>query len=72
MRLMLAVGALIGLTGMSACGNGVETLTPGLYTYTLTANPSAQSNPPLSVSTTVNVTVPPGIIVQPTIGPGPI
>jgi len=71
-RLMLAVGTLIGLTGMSACGNGVETLTPGIYTYTLTANPSAQSNPPLSVSTTVNVTVPPGIIVQPTIGPGPI
>jgi uncharacterized lipoprotein YmbA len=69
---MLAVFTFIALTGMSACGSGVETLTPGIYTYTLTAAPSVQSNPPVSASTTVNVTVPAGIVVQPTIGPGPI
>jgi hypothetical protein len=52
----------VGLTGIVACGSSPKTLTPGTYTYTLTA--SEQNNTSLSASTTVNVTVPPGIVVQ--------
>ncbi|MHB8304072.1 MAG: hypothetical protein ACYDC6_14830, partial [Acidobacteriaceae bacterium] len=63
-RLLLAVGMLIGLMGISACGSSPETLTPGSYTYTLNANAYDQNNTSLSASTTVNVTVPPGIVVQ--------
>lgn len=62
-RLLLAIGTLIGLTGISACG-GPETLTPGTYTYTLTANDPYDTNNPLSVSTTATVTVPPGIVIH--------
>jgi len=58
--LFLALAMLIGTTGIGACGSGPETLTPGTYTYTL--NASAQNYPTLSASTTVNVTVPPGIV----------
>jgi hypothetical protein len=69
-HLSLAVGMLIGLTGITACG-GPETLTPGTYSYTLTATQVALPLPPNpSVSTTATVTVPAGIVVQP--GPGPI
>lgn len=60
--LLLAVGMLIGLMGISACSAGPETLTPGVYTYTL--NASEENNTSFSASTTVQVTVPPGIDVQ--------
>ncbi len=62
-RLLLALCMLIALTGISACG-GPPTLTPGTYTYTLTAteiNPTLLS---LSATTTVNVTIPPGIVTK--------
>ncbi|MGH9616195.1 MAG: hypothetical protein ACRD28_05575 [Acidobacteriaceae bacterium] len=60
--LLLAVVMLVGMMGIVACGSGVQTLTPGTYAYTLTAN--AQNSPSLSASTTVNVTVPAGIAFQ--------
>jgi hypothetical protein len=59
-HLSLAVAILIGLTGMSACG-GPPTLTPGIYTYTLTAS---ENNTALSASTQVTVTVPSGIVTN--------
>jgi len=59
----LLVGLLMVLMGTAACGGKVETLTPGVYTYTLTATPYAQSNPAFSTSATANVTVPAGIDV---------
>jgi hypothetical protein len=68
-RLLLAVGMLIGLTGIDACASSPETLTPGVYTYTLHAYEQNNTSP--SASTTVTVTVPPGIVVVPTTGPGP-
>ncbi len=63
MRLLLALCMLVALTGISACG-GPPTLTPGTYTYTLTAtkiNPAVLSP---SATTTVNVTIPPGIVTK--------
>lgn len=62
-RLLLAVGLLIGLMGTAACGSKVETLTPGVYSYTLTAVPYDQSRPAFTTSATANVTVPPGVDV---------
>jgi len=62
-RLLLAVGLLIGLMGTAACGSKVETLTPGVYSYTLTAVPYGQSNPAFTTSATSKVTVPPGVDV---------
>jgi hypothetical protein len=70
-RLLLAVGMLIGLMGIGACSSP-ETLTPGTYTYTLNASSYVQNNTSLSASTTVTVTVPPGIVVVPTTGPVPL
>ena len=63
-RLLPVLGMLIGLTGIgiSGCGSP-KTLTPGIYAYTLNAS-YVQNNTSLSASTTVNVTVPPGIVVQ--------
>lgn len=61
-RLLLAVGMLIGLAGVSACGGGVLTLTPGTYTYTISATEA--NNPSSSVTTKATVTVPRGIVVQ--------
>jgi hypothetical protein len=66
MRLSLAVCMVIGLAGLGGCGSSIKTLTPGVYTYTFTA--SELSNTSLSASTTVNVTVPAGIVIQPGIG----
>jgi hypothetical protein len=70
-HLLLAVGVLIGLTGIGACGGSPITLTPGTYPYTITAS-SINSSSSLSASTTVMVTVPPGIVVQQIKGPGPV
>jgi hypothetical protein len=69
-HLLLVVGMFVGLAVINACG-GPETLTPGTYSYTLTAaaTPGA-SNPTFSTTTTATVTIPAGIIVLP--GPGPI
>ena len=67
MRLLLTAGMLIGLTGIGACGGSPVTLTPGTYPYTLTAY-----NNSLTASTTVMMTVPPGIVVIQMTGPGPI
>jgi hypothetical protein len=55
---LLAVCALTGLMSICACGGYSNTLTPGTYAYTLTA---WDLNTNVSVSTTANVTVPPGI-----------
>ena len=56
--LLLSAGALAGLTGLDACAGGPPTLTPGTYAYTITA---ADASTNATASTTVNVTVPPGI-----------
>jgi hypothetical protein len=63
-RLLLSVGLLFGLAGFSACSAGPVTLTPGIYTYTLSATEPNQTSP--SATANVQVTVPPGIDVQPT------
>jgi hypothetical protein len=55
---LLAVLALTSLVTTSACGGYSNTLTPGTYAYTITA---WDLNTNESVSTTANVTVPPGI-----------
>jgi MYXO-CTERM domain-containing protein len=60
-RLLLTAGLLMGLTGMSACGGGPPTLTPGTYTYTFSAN--SISTPSPAVTTTFQVTVPAGIVL---------
>jgi len=60
-RLLLTIGLLIGLGGITACST-IVTLTPGTYTYTLDA--SEVGNASSSATTTVQVTVPPGIDVN--------
>ncbi len=65
-RLLVAIGILAGLSGLNACG-GVLTLTPGTYTYTLSA--TSQDNASSSVNTTLQVAVPPGVDVQESITP---
>lgn len=53
---LLAVGALGGLAATSGCGAGNTTfVTPGTYGYTMTATDISSA---VSVSTTINVTVP--------------
>jgi hypothetical protein len=66
--LLLTVGLLIGSAGFSACSAGPVTLTPGTYAYTLSASEPNETSS--SATATVQVTVPPGIYVQPT--PPPI
>ncbi len=55
---LLAVAAFVGTAGITACGGYSNTLTPGTYAFTLTASDIYTSQ---SASTTVEVTVPPGI-----------
>ena len=56
---LLAFGTVAGMTGISACGSG-RTLTPGVWPYVVQAtSPGVNA----IVSTTINVTVPPGIPV---------
>ncbi|MGD0731850.1 MAG: hypothetical protein ABR956_11340 [Terracidiphilus sp.] len=50
---LLAIGALAGLAGISACSNNA--MTPGTYAYTITAT---DANTNASVTTSTNVTVP--------------
>lgn len=54
---LLVVGALACLAGISACGGNKSVVTPGAYTYTLTAV-DLNANAIGSVSATINVTVP--------------
>ena len=58
--LLILAGVFMGMT---ACA-GPETLTPGVYAYTLTAQSVGQDIPSFVVSTMVNVTVPRGIVIQ--------
>jgi hypothetical protein len=53
--IFLAVGTLAGLAGISACGGNNSVVTPGTYTYTITA---IDMKTDMFVTTTVNVTVP--------------
>jgi len=55
--MLIAVGSLVGLAGIGACGGSSNTLTPGIWPYLVTATDTTGA----SVSTTVSVTVPPGI-----------
>lgn len=57
---LLAAAMLAGFMGLDACGggNGGQTLTPGTYAYTITAT---DIHTQVSASTTINITVPPGI-----------
>ena len=53
---LLAVGALAGVAGISACGGGNSSVvTPGTYAYTVTA---VDTNTAVSVTASINVTVP--------------
>jgi hypothetical protein len=65
-QLLIAVVALVTLTGLGACAGGsngnLGFLTPGTYTYTISA--ADQSNPQKFASTTVQVIVPHGVPVQ--------
>jgi hypothetical protein len=59
---LLVAGILAGLAGV-ACGGNSNTLTPGTFAYTVSAMQAGTttSPTPIIVSTTINVTVPPGI-----------
>ncbi|MGA7155827.1 MAG: hypothetical protein WBY53_03205 [Acidobacteriaceae bacterium] len=59
-RLSLVLCLLLALTGFTACGGG-PTLTAGTYTYTLTADQLNVPALPLVETTTLTVTIPPGI-----------
>jgi len=52
---LLAVGALAGLAGISACGASNNAMTPGTYAYTITATDTSTD---AAVATSINVTVP--------------
>jgi hypothetical protein len=52
---LLAVGALAGLAGISACGGNKSVVTPGTYVYTVAA---AEVGTSTTVSSTFNVAVP--------------
>ncbi len=52
---LLAMGALAGLAGISACGGNKSVVTPGTYAYTVAAR---DVNTSATVSTSLNVTVP--------------
>jgi hypothetical protein len=52
---LLAVGALAGLAGISACGANNNVVTPGTYAYTIIAT---DVNTSVSVTTSANVVVP--------------
>lgn len=57
--MLLAVGTLAGLAEINACGGGSgSTLTPGVWPYTFVAADTTTNE---TATTTVNVTVPPGI-----------
>jgi hypothetical protein len=56
--LLLSIGMLAGLTGLDGCAGGPPTLTPGTYAYAITATDVSTN---ATASTTVKVTVPPGI-----------
>lgn len=55
MLMLFAAGTLAGLAGISACGASNDVVTPGTYTYSLTAT---DVNTAASVSTSFNLTVP--------------
>lgn len=57
--LVLAI-ALAGVVGVTGCGANPDAMTPGTYSYTITADNEASPNTPLGqgVSTTIQVTVP--------------
>jgi hypothetical protein len=57
--LLAAICAFAILPVISACGDNYNGMTPGTYSYTITAGNSAELNPLIvATSTTVNVTVP--------------
>jgi len=53
--MLFALGALAGLVGISACGGSNSVVTPGTYTYTISAT---DINTAATVNASVNVTVP--------------
>ncbi|MFZ0747209.1 MAG: hypothetical protein WAM85_22590 [Terracidiphilus sp.] len=57
---LVALGALAGLGGISACGGSSNAMTPGTYQYTLTADNESNPVTPLGIdtSTTISVIVP--------------
>jgi hypothetical protein len=55
MLTLLAVGALAGLAGISACGGNNNAVTTGTYTYTIAA---VDINTDVAVTASINVTVP--------------
>ena len=57
---LVAFGALAGMASLSACGGSGKTLTPGVWPYVVQAGAQGTNE---TASTTINVTVPPGIPV---------
>lgn len=52
---LLAIGALGGLAAISACGGNGNSMTPGVYSYSVTATDSTTGN---TAATTISVTIP--------------
>lgn len=51
----LAIGAFGGLAAISACGGSGNSMTPGVYSYSVTATDSSTGN---TASATIGVTIP--------------
>jgi hypothetical protein len=52
---LFAIGALGGLAAISACGGSGNSMTPGVYSYQVTATDASSGN---TASTTISVTIP--------------
>jgi hypothetical protein len=62
-QVLFGFALLVGLTAIGGCGGSQKTLTPGSYTYMLTATEQGSSSP-ITATATLTVTVPPGIVVK--------
>ncbi len=59
--MLLAAGMLAGIVGITSCSGGSNTLTPGVWPYTVTATDLSTGD---YTSTSITVTVPAGVSVS--------